>query len=153
MGAVGGKSRGPRQRSGAGSLVVAQASRHSLSWFRGQSFQTLCGRDSEPHCGGKRHRHRWGPGVRIHFVDVGKLQFLSEFGEICSFIASDKGVVFLDHHDTQQGEARITCENGDLYQLASLSLPTHKAELVADLSNLAPQVFHDTATALFGLQR
>ena len=65
VGAVGGKSRRPRQRSGAGRLDVVQAhmltesSRHSLSWFRGQSFQTLCGRDSDPHCGGKRHQHRW----------------------------------------------------------------------------------------------
>ena len=142
--------------------------RHSLSWFRRQSFRTLCGRDSEPQCCGKRHRHRWEQrqrtchahftkrhasqrwrheqqlssiglhrhvlrsrgisrflylsqlrsGVRIRFVDVGKLQFLSEFGEIWGFIASDKGVVFL-HHDTQHGEAQITNTNGDLHQVAS----------------------------------
>ena len=35
-----------------------------------------------------------------------------------------------------------------MYYLESLSLPTHVAELVADLSNLAPLAFHDTATRL-----
>ena len=90
-----------------------------------------------------------GPGVRIHFVDAGELQFLSEFGEISSFVASDKGVVFFTNDDMQRGEAQITNQSGDLYQLASLSLPTHVAELMTDLLNLAPQVFHDAATALF----
>ena len=92
---------------------------------------------------------RSGPGVRIHFVDDGKLQFLSECCEISSFVASDKGVVFFDNVDMQRGEAQITYKSRDLYQLASLSLPTHVAELVTDLSNLAPQVFHDAATTLF----
>ena len=49
----------------------------------------------------------------------------------------------------QRGEAQITNKSYDFYQLASFSLPTHVAELVTDLSNLAPQVFHDVATALF----
>ena len=42
---------------------------------------------------------RSGPGVRIHFVDDGELQFLSEFVEFSSFVASDKGVVFFDTVD------------------------------------------------------
>ena len=74
---------------------------------------------------------------------------MSEFGGISSFVASDKGVVFLDNDDMQRGEAQNTYKSGDLCQLASLSLPTHVAELVTDLSNLAPQVCHDAATALF----
>ena len=65
------------------------------------------------------------------------------------FVTSDKGVVLLDNHDTQRGAAQITCKNDGLNQLASLSLLTHVAELVADLSNLAPSLVHDTATALF----
>ena len=92
---------------------------------------------------------RSGPGVRIRVGDVEKLQFLSEFGESVGFTPSDKGVVFLNNHDTQRGEAQITDKNDDLYQLAGLSLPTHVAEMVADLSNMAPSVVHDTATALF----
>ena len=59
--------------------------------------------------------------MRIHFVDHGELQFLSEFGEISNFVASDKGVVFFDD-DLQRGKAQITCKSGDLYQLASLPL-------------------------------
>ena len=86
---------------------------------------------------------RSGPGVRIHIVDDGEPQFFSEFGEISSFVASDKGVVFCDNDDMQRGGAQITYKSGDL------SLPTHVAELVTDLSNLAPPVFHDAATALF----
>ena len=74
---------------------------------------------------------------------------MSELGEISSFVASDKGVVFFDNDDMQRGEAQISYERGDLYQLASLLLPTHVSELVTDLSNLAPQVFHDAATAPF----
>ena len=92
---------------------------------------------------------RSGPGVRIHFVDDGELQFLSEFGEISNFVASDRGAVFFDSDDMQRGKAQITYKSGVLYQLASLSLLPHVAELVTDLSNLAPQVFHDAATALF----
>ena len=92
---------------------------------------------------------RSGPGARIRVGDVEKLQFLSEFGESGSFVASDKGSVFLDNHDTQRGEAQITYRNDDFCQMTSLSLPTHVAELVADLSSLAPSVVHDTATALF----
>ena len=75
---------------------------------------------------------RSGPGVRIHFVDDGELQFLSEFGEISSFVANDKGVVFLDNDDMQRGEAQITYKSGDLHQLASLSHLTRVAELVTD---------------------
>ena len=74
---------------------------------------------------------------------------MSEFGEISTFVASGKGVVFFDNDDMQRGEAQIACKSGDFYQLASLSHPTHVAELVTDLSNLAPQVFHDAATAQF----
>ena len=48
--------------------------------------------------------------------------------------------MFLDSHDTQRGEAQITYKNDDLYQLASLSLPTHVAELVTDLSNMVLSV-------------
>ena len=85
---------------------------------------------------------RSGPGVRILFVDDGELQFLCEFGEISSFFASDKGVVFFDNDDMQRGEAQTTYKSGDFDQFASFSLPTQVAELVTDLSNLAPQVFH-----------
>ena len=74
---------------------------------------------------------RSGPGVRKHVVDDGELQFLSEIGEISSFVASDKGKLFFDNDDMQRGEAQITCKSGDLYQLVSLSLPTHVAELAA----------------------
>ena len=97
----------------------------------------------------KLSQSRSGPGAKIHFVDDGEVQFLSEFGEISSFLASDKSVVFFDNDDMQRGDAQITCKSGELYQLASLSLPTHVAKLVTDLSNLAPQVFHDAITALF----
>ena len=89
------------------------------------------------------------PGVKLRLVDDGELQFFSEFGEISSCVASDKGVVFFDNNDRQRGEAQITYKSDDLYQLTSLSLPTHVGELVTDLSNVAPQVFHDAATALF----
>ena len=34
-----------------------------------------------------------------------------------------------------------------VYYLESFLLPTHAANLVAELSDLAPQVFHETATA------
>jgi len=60
-----------------------------------------------------------------NFVDDGKLQFLSEFGESWGFIASDKAVVFLDNHDTQRGEAQLTYKNGDLYQLANVFMLAH----------------------------
>ena len=60
-----------------------------------------------------------------------------------------QGLMFLDNHDTQCEEAQITNKNGDFYQLANLSLLTNVTELVADPSNLAPSVVHDTATALF----
>ena len=36
----------------------------------------------------------------------------------------------------------------EVHYLESLSLPTHAAELVAELSDLTPQVFHETATCL-----
>ena len=71
-------------------------------------------------------------GVKIRFDDVGKQQLLNEFGETWGFVASDKGVMFLDNHDTQRGEAQITHENGDCHQLANLSLLTKVTELVAD---------------------
>ena len=58
-------------------------------------------------------------------------------------------VTFLDNHDTQREEAQITNNNGDFYQLANTSLQTNVTELLADPSNLAPSVVHDTATALF----
>ena len=63
---------------------------------------------------------RSGPRVRIRVADVEKLQFLSEFGESGGFVASDKGAVFLDNHDTQRGEAQITYRHDDFCQLASL---------------------------------
>ena len=79
---------------------------------------------------------RSGASAKIRLGDVEKLQFLSEVGESGGFLTSDKGVVLLDNHDTQRGEAQITHKNDDLHQLASLSLPTHVAEeLVADLFN------------------
>ena len=72
------------------------------------------------------------PDVMIHFVDDGRLPFLSEFGESWGVIAGKKAVVFLDNHKTQRGEAQLTYSNGGLQP-----------------PNLAPSVVHDTVTALF----
>ena len=49
----------------------------------------------------------------------------------------------------KKGYSCVYVEDFNLFQLASLSLPTLMAELVTDLSKLTPQVFHDAATALF----
>ena len=68
------------------------------------------------------------PGVSIRVGDVEKLQLLGEFGESGCFITSDKDVVFFDNDDMQRGEALITYKNGDLYQLASLSLPDSRGK-------------------------
>ena len=61
------------------------------------------------------------PGVKLRLVDDGELQFLSEFGEVSSCVASDKGVVFFDNDDMQRSEAQITYKSDDLHQLTSLS--------------------------------
>ena len=37
--------------------------------------------------------------------------------------------MFLDHHNTQRGEAQLTYKNGGVKQLASLSPPTSVKEL------------------------
>ncbi|CAK0886183.1 unnamed protein product [Prorocentrum cordatum] len=60
-----------------------------------------------------------------NFLDEGKLQFFDGFGEKWGFLASDKAVVFLDNHDTQRGEAKLTYKNGGLYQLANIFMLAH----------------------------
>ena len=125
----------------------------SQRWRHEQQLSSIgLHRQALRYCGISRSlclsQSRSGPGVRIRVGDVEQLQFLSEFGESGDFIVSEKGVVFLDNHDTQRGEAQINYKNDDLYQLASFSFLTHVAELVADLSNLALSVVHDTATTL-----
>ena len=125
----------------------------SQRWRHEQQLSSIgLRRQALRYCGISRSlclsKSRSGPGVRIRVGDVEKLQFLSEFGEGGGFIASDKGVVFFDNHDTQRGEAQITYKNDDLYHVASFSFLPHVAELVADLSNLALSVVHDTATTL-----
>ena len=42
-------------------------------------------------------------------------------------------MVFLDHHNTQRGEAQLTYKNGGFKQLASLSPPTSVTELQRNL--------------------
>lgn len=67
-----------------------------------------------------------------NFLDEGKLQYFDGFGEKWGFLASDKAVVFLDNHDTQRGEAKLTYKTsvgavkpGLLYQLANIFMLAH----------------------------
>merc|ERR1719382_2303604 len=53
------------------------------------------------------------------------MQNLNNFGEKWGFLASDKSVVFLDNHDTQRGEAKLTYKNGKLYELANIFMLAH----------------------------
>ena len=46
-------------------------------------------------------------------------------------------------------QPRLSYKKSELYQLASLSLPTHVTQLLADPTNLTPSVVHVIATALF----
>ena len=47
---------------------------------------------------------------------------LKGFVESRGLMSSDKAVVFIDNHDTQRGEAKLTYKNGDSYQLANISM-------------------------------
>merc|ERR1719401_3093604 len=55
-----------------------------------------------------------------NFQTDGDLKYFSNFGRSWGLMGSDKAVVFLDNHDTQRGEAKLTYKNGALYQLASI---------------------------------
>jgi len=63
--------------------------------------------------------------VAPNFLDDGKLQYFGNFGEQWGLMPSDKAVVFLDNHDTQRGEAKLTYKNGKLYQLANIFMLAH----------------------------
>jgi len=54
------------------------------------------------------------------FIDDDKLGYLGGFGERWGLMPRQNAVVFLDNHDTQRGEARLTYRNGKLYQLANI---------------------------------
>eukprot|EP00927_Polykrikos_kofoidii_P008767 TRINITY_DN1365_c0_g1_i4.p1 TRINITY_DN1365_c0_g1~~TRINITY_DN1365_c0_g1_i4.p1 ORF type:complete len:418 (-),score=45.45 TRINITY_DN1365_c0_g1_i4:37-1173(-) len=55
----------------------------------------------------------------------GKLRDLNGFGESWGLMSSDKAVVFIDNHDTQRGEAKLTYKSGDSYQLANIFMLAH----------------------------
>eukprot|EP00927_Polykrikos_kofoidii_P008764 TRINITY_DN1365_c0_g1_i11.p1 TRINITY_DN1365_c0_g1~~TRINITY_DN1365_c0_g1_i11.p1 ORF type:complete len:418 (-),score=47.89 TRINITY_DN1365_c0_g1_i11:37-1173(-) len=55
----------------------------------------------------------------------GRLRDLRTFGESWGLMRSDKAVVFIDNHDTQRGEAKLTYKSGDSYQLANIFMLAH----------------------------
>lgn len=46
-------------------------------------------------------------------------RYLNTVGEGWGFIASSSAVVFMDNHDSQRGEAKLTYKSGALYYLAN----------------------------------
>jgi alpha-amylase len=57
--------------------------------------------------------------------DEGKLQYLSNFGESWGFMPTKNAVVFIDNHDTQRGEAKITYKDGKIYEMATVFMLAH----------------------------
>merc|ERR1719189_1871493 len=60
-----------------------------------------------------------------NFQTDGDLKYFSNFGQSWGLMGSDKAVVFLDNHDTQRGEAKLTYKTGVLYQLATIFMLAH----------------------------
>eukprot|EP00930_Biecheleria_cincta_P031325 TRINITY_DN21742_c0_g1_i2.p1 TRINITY_DN21742_c0_g1~~TRINITY_DN21742_c0_g1_i2.p1 ORF type:complete len:477 (-),score=82.36 TRINITY_DN21742_c0_g1_i2:86-1516(-) len=60
-----------------------------------------------------------------NILDEGKLQYLDSFGESWGLMPAQHAVVFLDNHDTQRGEARLTYKNGKLYEFANIFMLAH----------------------------
>jgi alpha-amylase len=58
-------------------------------------------------------------------MSSGQLDGLKNFGTGMGLIPSDKAVVFIDNHDTQRGEAKLTYKNGQLYTLANVFMIAH----------------------------
>jgi alpha-amylase len=56
---------------------------------------------------------------------AGQIDQLQNFGTGMGLIQSDKAVVFIDNHDTQRGEAKLTYKNGPLYTLANVFMLAH----------------------------
>lgn len=60
-----------------------------------------------------------------NFQEDGKLQYLANFGTSWGLMPRDDAVVFIDNHDTQRGEAKLTYKNGKIYQLANIFMLAH----------------------------
>lgn len=50
----------------------------------------------------------------------GQMGSFSNFGENWGLMPSNNAVVFIDNHDTQRGEAKLTYKDGNLYTLANV---------------------------------
>merc|ERR1711920_599114 len=60
-----------------------------------------------------------------NFQDPGKMQYLANFGTGWGLMPREDAVVFMDNHDTQRGEAKLTYKNGKLYELANIFMLAH----------------------------
>lgn len=60
-----------------------------------------------------------------NFQNEGSLKNLGNFGEAWGLIPGGKGVVFIDNHDTQRGDAPLTYKNGALYNLINIFMLAH----------------------------
>jgi len=60
-----------------------------------------------------------------NFLDDGKMKYLADLGSKWGLMPRESAVVFLDNHDTQRGEAKLTYKNGKLYELANIFMLAH----------------------------